>query len=176
MVNIYNGDFQEDMMAEDGLAPSTSSTHLFHYGFPGGTSGKEHACQCRRQVRDVGSIPALGRSPGGGHGNALQYSCLENSIDRGAWWVLQSIGSCSSHIGFSFFALLTYNALPWFRAFTLTLPSARTTPAFGLAGAFSFFIHRDYVLDFWSPTLFIRFTKLYLKAQNQRCSLLCPPP
>ena len=36
-------------------------------------------------VRDVGSIPGLGRSPGGGHGNTLQYSCLENPMDRGAW-------------------------------------------------------------------------------------------
>ena len=36
-------------------------------------------------VRDVGSIPELGRSPGGGHGNPLQYSCLENFMDRGAW-------------------------------------------------------------------------------------------
>ena len=34
----------------------------------------------------MGSIPGLGRSPGGGHGNQLQYSCLENPIDRGAWW------------------------------------------------------------------------------------------
>ena len=37
-------------------------------------------------VRDVSSIPGLGRSPGGGHGNPLQYSCLENPMDRGAWW------------------------------------------------------------------------------------------
>ena len=37
-------------------------------------------------VRAVGSIPGLGRSPGGGHGNPLQYSCLENPMDRGAWW------------------------------------------------------------------------------------------
>ena len=36
-------------------------------------------------VRDAGSIPGLGRSPGGGHGNPLKYSCLENSMDRGAW-------------------------------------------------------------------------------------------
>ena len=36
--------------------------------------------------RDAGSIPGLGRSPGGGHGNPLQYSCLENPMDRGAWW------------------------------------------------------------------------------------------
>ena len=36
-------------------------------------------------IRDTGSIPALGRSPGGGHGNSLQYSFLENPLDRGAW-------------------------------------------------------------------------------------------
>ena len=38
-------------------------------------------------VRDEGLTPGLGRSPGGGRGNPLQYSCLENSMDRGAWWV-----------------------------------------------------------------------------------------
>ena len=37
-------------------------------------------------VRDAGLIPRSGRSPGGGHGNPLQYSCLENPMDRGAWW------------------------------------------------------------------------------------------
>ena len=37
-------------------------------------------------LRDVSSIPVSGRSPGGGHGNPLQYSCLENPMDRGAWW------------------------------------------------------------------------------------------
>ena len=36
-------------------------------------------------IRDVGSIPGSGRSPGGGHGNPLQFSCLENPMDRGAW-------------------------------------------------------------------------------------------
>ena len=46
----------------------------------GRTSSKESACN----ARDVGSIPRLGRSPGGGYGNPLQYSCLENPIDRGA--------------------------------------------------------------------------------------------
>ena len=35
---------------------------------------------------NVGLIPGLGRSPGGGHGNPLQYSCLENPMERGAWW------------------------------------------------------------------------------------------
>ena len=50
-------------------------------GFPGGLDGKESACS----VGDLGSIPRLGRSPGGGHGNSLQYSCLENPMDRRAW-------------------------------------------------------------------------------------------
>ena len=45
---------------------------------------KEPVCQCRR-LSDVGSIPGSGRSPGGGNGNPLQYSCLENPMDRGAW-------------------------------------------------------------------------------------------
>jgi len=36
-------------------------------------------------IRDLGSVPGWGRSPGGGHGNPLQYSCLENPMDRGAW-------------------------------------------------------------------------------------------
>ena len=50
-------------------------------GFPGGSDGKEFTCN----VGDLGSIPGLGRSPGGGNGNPLQYSCLENPMDRGAW-------------------------------------------------------------------------------------------
>ena len=37
-------------------------------------------------IRDAGLIPGSGRSPGGGHGNSLQYPCLENPMDRGAWW------------------------------------------------------------------------------------------
>ena len=39
-------------------------------------------------VRDVGLIPGFGRSPGGGHGNPVQYSCLGNPMDRGAWWAM----------------------------------------------------------------------------------------
>ena len=42
--------------------------------------------------RNAGSIPELGRSPGEGNGNPLQYSCLENSTDREAWWAIQSWG------------------------------------------------------------------------------------
>ena len=47
-------------------------------------SGKESACQCGA----TGSIPGLGRSPGGGNGNPLQYSCLESPVDRGTWWAI----------------------------------------------------------------------------------------
>ena len=39
-----------------------------------------------RDIRGAGLIPGWGRAPGGGHGNPLQYSCLENPMDRGAWW------------------------------------------------------------------------------------------
>ena len=39
-------------------------------------------------IRDVGSIPGLGRSPRGGHGNPLKYSCMENPMDIGAWWAI----------------------------------------------------------------------------------------
>ena len=53
-------------------------------GFLGGASGKEPACQCRGH-KSASSVPGSGRSPGGGHGNPLQYSCLENPMDRGAW-------------------------------------------------------------------------------------------
>ena len=41
-----------------------------------------------RDTGDAGSIPGLGRSPGGGNGNQLQYSCLGNPMDRGAWWAI----------------------------------------------------------------------------------------
>ena len=51
-------------------------------GFPGGSDVKASACN----VGDLGSIPGLGRSPGEGNGNPLQYSCLVNPMDGGAWW------------------------------------------------------------------------------------------
>ena len=51
-------------------------------GFPGGSDGKESACN----AGDPSLIPGSGRSPGEGNGNPLQYSCLENPMDRGAWW------------------------------------------------------------------------------------------
>ena len=52
--------------------------------FPGGASGNLPANA--GDLRDVSSIPGSGKSSGGGHGNPLQYSGLENPMDRGAWW------------------------------------------------------------------------------------------
>ena len=59
-----------------------SGNSLCDAGFPGGSAGKKFACK----AGDPGSIPGLGRSPGRGHSNPLQYSGLENSMERGAWW------------------------------------------------------------------------------------------
>ena len=74
-------------------SPHTNKTSLYHncyfkvgthlrLGFPGGAVVKNpHA-----NAGDVSSVPGLGRSPGEGNGNSLKYSCLENPMDRGAWW------------------------------------------------------------------------------------------
>ena len=56
----------------------------FVLGFPGSSEVKASACN----VRDLGLNPGLGRSPGEENGNPLQYSCLENPMDRGAWWAI----------------------------------------------------------------------------------------
>ena len=66
------------------LRPALTLTEdllILCYSFPGGSEGKESACN----AEDPGSIPGLGRSPGQGNCNPRQYSCLENSMDRGAW-------------------------------------------------------------------------------------------
>ena len=65
------------------------------WGFPGGSDGKESTCN----AGDLTSIPGLGRSPGGGHGTPLQYSCLENSMDRGACVGSHRVGHTEPLIG-----------------------------------------------------------------------------
>ena len=60
--------------------PILFPTHFFHLAF-GGSDSKESA----GNAGDLGSFPGSGRHPGEGNGNPLQYSCLDNSIDRGAW-------------------------------------------------------------------------------------------
>jgi len=57
------------------------SFSFFSRDFPGGSDGKASVYN----AGDLGSFPGLGRSPGEGNGNPLQYYCLENSMDRGAW-------------------------------------------------------------------------------------------
>ena len=64
-------------------------------GFPGGTKGKELPAN----VGDAGLIPGSGRSPGGGNGYPLQYSCLGNPMDRGAWWVtVYGVAKCQTRL------------------------------------------------------------------------------
>ena len=66
------------------LSPGKNLCLLTNWGFPSSSAGKESACQCSRCKR-LGSNPVSGRFPGEGNGNLLQYSSLENSMDRIAW-------------------------------------------------------------------------------------------
>ena len=61
--------------------------YSLYIGFPQWLSGKESVCNAGASG-DMGSIPGWGRYPGGEHSNPLQYSCLENPMDRGAWWAI----------------------------------------------------------------------------------------
>ena len=63
--------------------------YLVLLNFPGGSDGKVSVCN----AGELGSIPGSGRFPGEGNGNPLQYSCLENPMDGGAWCRLLSMGS-----------------------------------------------------------------------------------
>ena len=66
--------------------------------FPGGATGKESTCQCRR-CKSCGFNPRVGKIHGGGHGNPFQYSCLGNPMDRGAWWVRATKSDMTEHLG-----------------------------------------------------------------------------
>ena len=85
--NSYQGhqalvllELTQHLHSED--SPWKPSALGFSKGFPGGSEVKVSACS----AGDLGSIPGSGRSPGEGNGNPLQYSCLENPMDGGAWW------------------------------------------------------------------------------------------
>ena len=67
------------------VALSVENNHLLQLGFPSGSAEKNLPVM-QEDAGDVVSVPGLGRSPEGGHGNPLHYSCLENPMDRGAWW------------------------------------------------------------------------------------------
>ena len=68
------------------IVPCLITKYTDPRGFPGGPSGKEPTRQCKG-CKIGGSIPGLGRLPGGGHGNPFYYSCLENPMDIGAWYI-----------------------------------------------------------------------------------------
>ena len=78
---------KEDIIIAMNFPIVTILKHSSTPGFPGGASDQESTCN-EGDVRDVGLIPGSERSPGGGHGNPLQYSCLENPMVRGAWWAM----------------------------------------------------------------------------------------
>ena len=61
-------------------------------GFPGGSDDKESVCN----AGDLGSIPGLGNSLGGGMATHFQYSCLKNPVDRGAWWAIHGVAESDS--------------------------------------------------------------------------------
>ena len=93
-----NGNFPHSSVGKESTCNAGDSTSIsgsgieyrntpVFLGFPRGSAGKESTCN----VEDLDSISGLGRSPGEGNGNPLQYSCLENSLDRGAW---QAIVHC----------------------------------------------------------------------------------
>ena len=84
ILNFLHWQYHVSLMTFDRCKPgSTKVPFLYIYlAFPGSSHGKESDCN----AGDPGLITGLEGSPGKGNGNLLQYSCLENSMDRGAWW------------------------------------------------------------------------------------------
>ena len=113
--------------------------------FPGGSDGKESACN----VGAPGSIPDLGRSPGGGNGYPFQYSCLENSMDREAWWaVVHELAESDKTEQTEH----THGSTLSFQSSALTF--FRQIPRSGIAGSygstvFSFFEESPYCFPLW---------------------------
>ena len=91
-------------------------------GLPWWLSGKESICNAR-DPGDASLIPGLGRSPGGGHRNPLQYSCLENTMDKGAWWapVHRVAKSWTLMKWLSMYTQALYKERPWLTGFPLLL-------------------------------------------------------
>ena len=98
--NFLIDKWRENKIWTQAICPHSGLLNTRKYSFPptkslslslnfllykSGVSSKEPTCQCRLDIRDTGSIPGSGRSPEAGHSNPLQYSCLENPMDRGAW-------------------------------------------------------------------------------------------
>ena len=95
-------------------------------GCPGGSDGKAPVCN----AGDPGSISGLGRSPGEGNGSPLQHSCLENPMDRGAWWAtVHGVARSQTRLGASTYSLTVSSATP--------LPMGRLLPCLGLLHIYS---------------------------------------
>ena len=86
-------------------------------GFPGSSEVKASACN----TGELGLIPRLGRSPGEGKSNPLQYSCLENPIDRGAWWAAVH-GVAKSRTQLSDFTSLHFSLTRYFHFLCFSYP------------------------------------------------------
>ena len=100
-----------------GGGASASFCHLTSHpqrtGFPGGAVGKNPPANAGN-ARDTGSIPGSGGSPGGGKGSPLQYSCLENPTDRGAWWAtVQGVPGSQTQLRMSSRACLNPKDTQW---------------------------------------------------------------
>ena len=85
--SLYTNNEKSEREIKETIPFTTTTKRIKYLGinlptFPGESDSKESACI----VGDLGSIPGSGRSPGEGNGNPLQYSCLENPMDGGAWW------------------------------------------------------------------------------------------
>ena len=85
----FSGSKAHHRLGSESVSSCLETSLFFKTPFPGGSDGKVSVYN----VRDLGSIPGLGRFPGEGNGNPLQYSCLENPMDGGAWCRLLSMGS-----------------------------------------------------------------------------------
>ena len=82
-------------------------------GFPSGSDSKESACN----AGDLGSVPGSGRSPGERNGNPLQYSCLKNPMDRGAWWAtVYGVAKSWTQLSYKCFSLTMYTFLYTFNS------------------------------------------------------------
>ena len=95
--------------------------------FPGNSDGKASACN----AGGTGSISGLGRSPGEGNGNPLQYSCLENLMDRGAWWAtVRGVARSQTRLSdFTFFFLSLTSRLRNMWSFISYLGRAQPSPS-----------------------------------------------
>ena len=103
------------------------------WGFPSGSNGKHSAFS----AGDVGSTPGSGRSPGKGNGNPLQYSCLENPMDRGAWWA--TVHDLQSQTQLNEWLLLVFcfsNELDFFVIFIMMKRTKILLVSFGSSKAF----------------------------------------